>query len=106
VTTDPNPFGDRERLGILEHEATAVCPVAGCGDIDCMTHTPEQPSPAELALTDAVETIQKAKDAAEVVEAALRVLQAWDVDNNLPKRIQSALAHLDDAMARYQRIPF
>ena len=104
MISDPNPFGDRERLGILEHEVTALCWI--CGDIDCMTHTPDEPSPAELALRAATSEIQAAKDAAEVVAAARAVLDAWDIESNLPKRVQSALMKMSDAVARLDRIPF
>lgn len=104
MISDPNPFGDRERLGILEHEATALCPV--CADIDCLEHTPDAPTSAELAMRSAISEIRKAKDAAEVVAAARACLDAWDAEYNLPKRIQSALSNLSDAMARMDKIPF
>ena len=76
---------------------TPTVPYRGAG-------RPEATAAAERAMD--LFAAEIGKDAAEVVEAARQVLQAWDIELNLPKRIQSALRVLDDAMARYQKIPF
>jgi hypothetical protein len=97
VISDPNPFGDRERLGILEHEATAICGV--CGDVDCLTHTDGRPSIAEEALS------QVQADAL-VIAAAREVLDAWDVTLGTDRRMFNALSALSDSLAKRDGVPF
>lgn len=89
-----NPFGGRERLGIIENEATALC---WCGDVDCLTHADD---PA------AIEAERVHMDTAGVVLAARMCLDAWDVSETVPPRIHRALAELSDALAKLDKLPF
>jgi hypothetical protein len=87
---------ERRRRGDDSFETTRIC---HCGDVDCMAHPEDPPSAAELVAAEV-------RRMAPVLSVARATLDAWDVSENVPPKLTSALADLSDALAKFDDIPF
>jgi hypothetical protein len=88
---DRDPREDRPRQREDgSYEEIRVCTV--CADVDCLIHPEPGAEAAELT--------------ASVVAQARHVLDAWDVSEDVPRRLSVQLSLLSDALAELDGLPF